>query len=347
MDKLKISVVMPVYNVEKYLKGAVASILSQSYDNFELILVDDCSPDSCGEMCDEIAKGDARVKVIHKPVNQGLGLARNTGMEHCTGDYITFVDSDDTVESDTLEKLAGFIDGGKYQIVAFGLVQDYINADGEIAFSDEIKADEEMQAFNRADIARAAMQMDLQRIFPYACNKIYSRAFLQENSLLFDETKLMEDFVFNIAVFAKAESLLVVPDVFYHYMKPMHETLASAYNPDFFNLCKMRYGKEVELLEKAGVKDEFFRQAARDIFIKHILSVIIRNDNPKANLTFGQRHSLVKEILNDKTVTEMLKNSNTSSLAIKVLQFVFKAKLSLVSMLLAKVYEIKQSTKHR
>lgn len=90
----KISIIVPVYNVEKYLEKCVRSILAQTFTDFELILVDDGSPDSSGAMCDQFAEQDQRVKVIHKE-NGGLSDARNAGIELATGEYLGFVDSDD------------------------------------------------------------------------------------------------------------------------------------------------------------------------------------------------------------------------------------------------------------
>ena len=92
----KISVVIPVYNVEKYLDRCVASLINQPYKNLEIILVDDGSPDNCPAMCDEWAKKDSRIKAVHK-INGGVSSARNVGIDVSTGDYITFVDSDDYV----------------------------------------------------------------------------------------------------------------------------------------------------------------------------------------------------------------------------------------------------------
>ena len=100
----KVSVIVPVYNVEKYLDECVESILSQTYRNLEIILVDDGSPDRCPAMCDIWASRDKRVRVIHKP-NGGLSDARNAGIDACTGDYIMFVDSDDFIDRDAVAVL--------------------------------------------------------------------------------------------------------------------------------------------------------------------------------------------------------------------------------------------------
>lgn len=99
-----VSVVVPIYNVESYLKECVDSILFQTYKNIEVILVDDESPDSCGKMCDDYEKMDTRIKVVHKK-NGGLSDARNAGMKVATGDLITFVDSDDYISKDFIEIL--------------------------------------------------------------------------------------------------------------------------------------------------------------------------------------------------------------------------------------------------
>ena len=111
----KISVIVPVYNVEKYLDKCVESIVNQTYKNLEIILVDDGSTDSCPEICDEWAKKDNRIKVIHKP-NGGLSSARNAGMDSMTGSYIQFVDSDDYIKSNMIEVMYGNIIKGDYDV---------------------------------------------------------------------------------------------------------------------------------------------------------------------------------------------------------------------------------------
>ena len=100
-----ISIVVPVYRVERYLEKCIKSILAQSYTNIEIILIDDCSPDSCGDICDKYALQDSRIKVVHHVVNQGLSAARNTGTAVANGKYITYIDSDDVITLDYVEYL--------------------------------------------------------------------------------------------------------------------------------------------------------------------------------------------------------------------------------------------------
>ena len=126
---MKFSVIVPVYGVEKYLDECVESVLAQTYGDFELILVDDCSPDSCPAMCDEWAKKDSRIRVIHKPVNEGLGFARNTGIDAAQGEYILFLDSDDYIHVDTLKLCEENLRDSK-DVLVFGMELRYEDAAG-------------------------------------------------------------------------------------------------------------------------------------------------------------------------------------------------------------------------
>ena len=100
----KISVIIPLYKVEKYIRGCIDSVISQTYRNLEIILVDDGSPDACGKICDEYAEKDSRIKVVHRK-NGGLSAARNTGINFATGKYIAFVDGDDHIHPDMYSQL--------------------------------------------------------------------------------------------------------------------------------------------------------------------------------------------------------------------------------------------------
>ena len=113
------SVVMPVYGVEKHLKQAVESVLAQTYKNFEIILVDDASPDECPLICEEYAKKYGNIKCVHHEQNKGLSAARNTGLSYVSGEYVTFMDSDDYINSDLLERVKVSLDKNFADCVVF------------------------------------------------------------------------------------------------------------------------------------------------------------------------------------------------------------------------------------
>lgn len=126
MSSLKISVIVPVYNTEKYLRRCIDSILAQTFTNFELLLIDDGSEDTSGKICDEYAKKDARVRVFHKE-NCGVSSARNLGLENACGSYITFVDADDWIDERMYEEMLAVISETKCDIVCCDYLYEYEN----------------------------------------------------------------------------------------------------------------------------------------------------------------------------------------------------------------------------
>ena len=118
-----ITIIVPVYNVEKYIRECIDSLLNQTYKNLEIILVDDGSKDKSGEICENYANADSRVKVIHKE-NEGLGFARNTGLTVAQGKFVTFIDSDDWLENDALQLLYGALKKENADINAHKLAQN-------------------------------------------------------------------------------------------------------------------------------------------------------------------------------------------------------------------------------
>ena len=126
METSLVSIIIPVYNVEKYLDRCMQSVFLQSYKNLEIILIDDGSPDSCPRLCDEYGNIDKRVRVLHKK-NEGLGLARNSGLALATGKYVLFIDSDDYLSENMVEKLVCQAEFMNADIVYCGYFYETIN----------------------------------------------------------------------------------------------------------------------------------------------------------------------------------------------------------------------------
>ena len=120
-----ISVIMPVYKVEPYLPSAVESVLAQTFQDFELILVDDESPDNCPALCDAYARQYEQVQVLHKPKNEGLGAARNTGAAVARGRYLYYMDSDDWIDQDLFERVSASIQTYPAKVIMIGLLEEY------------------------------------------------------------------------------------------------------------------------------------------------------------------------------------------------------------------------------
>lgn len=293
---MKFSVIVPVYRTRAYLDLCVRSVLNQSCRDLELILVDDCCPDSGGKLCDEYAAQDPRVRVIHKPVNEGLGFARNTGLDAAQGDFILFLDSDDWLHPRALSRCDAFTDA---DILVFGTSFVY-----EKSGKEDVRIPKAATAQTEKEKADVFAMLTQARIFQFAWNKLYRREFLLKTGVLFEKTALIEDFLFNIALFPKAKNIRCITDALHFYRKPAHETLASKYSPEFFDLCKQKFTLEQAYLTQADAPE--YTGLIRESFVKHLISTVLRNFSPAAGLSHREQKQALTEMLSDPvTVSAM------------------------------------------
>ena len=204
----EISIIVPVYRVEKYIRRCVDSILNQTFHDFELILVNDGSPDNCGVICDEYAKQDSRICVIHKK-NGGLSSARNAGLDIAQGEYILFCDSDDYVAKDWCEKMLRAITMFPQCLVT----------------SDLLKVHEETRIHAGEHIANPVTEITFYQIVQkglsgYVCNKIFSNVLIRDNNLRFDEErKFAEDVPFVMEYCKLCKSYVLIDEPLYYYVQ--------------------------------------------------------------------------------------------------------------------------------
>ena len=199
----KISVIVPVYKVEKYLDRCVESIIEQSFTDFELILVDDGSPDKCPEMCDEWALRDNRIKVIHKE-NGGLSDARNAALDVASGDYISFIDSDDYVSSDFLESMYAAVNKYNCKMAVSNLASLY--DDGSV---------KDMYSPKKTETYVTGEEMYDTLYKPDMCIKLFDRSIFED--LRFPKGKLYEDcFIYHL-ILEKLDGLVYVGKTMYYY----------------------------------------------------------------------------------------------------------------------------------
>lgn len=320
---MRFSVIMPVYNVEKYLETAVNSVLAQTFSDFELILVEDASPDNCAVLCDTLAKMDKRIKVIHNTVNSGLGGARNTGFSAAVGELILFMDSDDTIHPNTLELLNREANG--FDITVFGINRLFEDKNGK-TYKTEIHSPAPTVTDSLKESGQLLIELNKTGIFPFAWNKAYNRKFLLKCNHKFENAKLIEDFLYNVFLFQRTDKIKVIDDCLYNYRKPAHQTLANSYSPDFLELSKRKFSLEKELLKNAGADCEENLQFIYYVFIKHLLSYFVRNRAKSAKLSAKEQKQLIKNALNDQTVLNVLNEYKPNSLPLKVITFALRNK---------------------
>jgi len=207
---MKVSVIVPVYNVQDYLSKCIDSIINQTYRDFELILIDDGSTDSCGEICDKYASSDNRVRVIHQS-NSGPSAARNAGLDVAKGDYISFVDSDDYIHNQMLETMVKKITGTQADIAICNYA--FVDYQGNTIEHDSTI---ESESFISQDNLLGLLAKGwLPAVIP--CNKLYERSIF--DNLRYPSGKRYEDDFIAHKIIARAKKILLIPDYFYYYLQ--------------------------------------------------------------------------------------------------------------------------------
>lgn len=338
----KISVIVPVYRVEKYLGRCVNSLLGQTLSDIEIILVDDGSPDGCPALCDEFAKKDGRIKVLHKE-NEGLGLARNSGMSLAAGEYIAFVDSDDYVKSEMYRTLYEAAQRENADIAMCGLcciggimsakendVQNINCFDGYTVFDGKEGIDRLM-----LDISGALPKEDQDSRYGFSSVKnIYRKEVLEKNKIRFLSEKevMSEDVFFLLDFLDKCECAVGVPGAFYCYCRN-GESLSKSYRSDRFEKCRLIIdginGVLSKRMDESVYKiytDRLFQAYARAACMQEIQFA------PSNGIDKKELDRRLKAICNSSRLKTTLKNYPWHKLPSTQAAFAFTMRFSLVGL---------------
>lgn len=234
----RLSIIVPVYKVEKYIHKCVDSILNQTFTDFELILVDDGSPDNCGRICDEYAEKDSRVRVIHKK-NGGVSDARNVGVVESKGEYISFVDPDDWIKLEAFELIFDFIDKEELDICIFDVceVRKDRQKDGKLFSQDTLFAGSD-----------ALCKILTDRIDNSPCNKVYSRK--AWSGVEFPIGRRFEDVATIYKTFCNVKDIGYLNKALYYYLKREGSAIALSFDAQRRYECFLGYKERYEFSRK-------------------------------------------------------------------------------------------------
>ena len=304
MNKYFISIIMPIYNAEKYVKKSIDSLLNQTTDEIEIILVDDGSTDSSGSICDEYAQLE-NVKIIHKE-NGGTCTARNTGLTYANGRYISFVDSDDFMDLDAYEKIICILRKNEVDILDFGW--RYISETGEK--TENLCGNEKNTLFDENYIKNIILPplLNLKKdqehfIFDFSCMKIFKKEIIDKHNIRFDENRrVWEDRIFIVEFLKYSKSYYCMDECFYNYVS-VPNSLSRRYNEQFLEIILANYNLYVDLF---GNEYDFSVQCVTDYWCNSIENMIIKQ------LQVKNEHQEVieniKNILNEDQVNYWYQN---------------------------------------
>ncbi|MGN1123076.1 MAG: glycosyltransferase family 2 protein [Eubacterium sp.] len=302
-----ISIIVPIYKVEKYIRQCVDSIISQTLKDIEIILVDDGSPDNCPSICDEYAGKDGRVRVVHKE-NGGLISARKAGLEASSGEYVCFVDGDDWIEPDMYEHISRSINETNADCVITQFYYEYPN--------NPTKSDYKLskKLYSRAEIEEEifpTMLFDNQYyrfgIYPNCWTKTFKRELLEKHLMDTDDRiRMGEDIAFTYPCLMECQTIAFIDRALYHYrINP--ESMTKAYDPDLQNIIYLPY----EALVKKSAQLNVDLSGQLPYYLLYLVNFVIRNeanaDNPK---TKAEKNAVLDEIVDNDTVVSAMDKIN-------------------------------------
>lgn len=346
MKEALITVVVPVYKVEKYLDRCVESIVNQTYRNLEIILVDDGSPDRSGQMCDVWAEKDNRIQVIHKK-NAGLGMARNSGMEASTGEYICFVDSDDYIDVTTVEKSYTTMIRENAQIVVFGLTR--VNAQGDevrkiipeperTCFREEAVQKEFLPDF----IDPEHISVKNRNLCLSAWSGMYSMDLVRSTGWRFvsEREMISEDSYSLIWLYSYVKSVAVLPEALYFYCE--NETsLTQTYREDRFEKIKEFHGQCTKMAMEMGYSRAICVRIS-GLFLAFTIAAM--KQIAAADLPAGRQKSILSGIVDDTLMQSILhdKDCQYRSPLRRILFFAMRRKWYGFVQLLLRLQQLKE-----
>lgn len=337
----KVSIIVPVYNTEKYLKQCIDSIISQTLKDIEIIIIDDGSAQECASFCDELAKSDSRIQVIHKE-NGGLGFARNSGINAAHGEYIGFVDSDDYIKPMMYETLYTSAVKTDADLAISGICFVGGNTFSQSGDYIEKNCFEKDTVFEKGDIKNLLLgvvgalpqESDDSRYGVSVCKNIFKRSLLSEKNIeFFSERKFIsEDTLFMVDFIKHAKNVVGINGAFYCYRRN-DDSLSKSYKIDRFEKT-MIFLSELESHIKDTIdKDEYNLYLSRLIqgYGRVLCSqeIIHANDN---NIKYPVLKKRLKEICTHEKLSEALKSYPWYQLPKKQAAFAFAMKYKLYFM---------------
>ncbi len=294
-----VSVVIPVYKVEDYLAGCISSVLGQSYRNIEIILVDDGSPDSSPAICDSYARLYDNIHVIHKE-NGGSSSARNAGMEMARGDYIMFVDSDDTIPEHALERLLGVaIDERCDVVVPDRYYKVWIDGKRSLCYH----FPKELQTSDPRDFAIDVLIRHARAWRAHAL--LYAKQTLSDASACFPLGYTGEDFPFNLQVLGKARKIGFLEESTVNYLQ-RPGSITKTFNPDFFNTILYLDRCARSFIAEHPTEDGRGEAAVEILLCRNVVVYLISVYSSRSGLGREERDDLFERIVGDALVERAL-----------------------------------------
>ena len=340
-DAPLVSIVMPVYGTEAYVGRAIQCVRLQTYDNWELIIVDDCTPDASADIAREAAASDERIRIISHKSNRGLASARNTGIAAAHGEFLWMPDSDDFYDADLLERAvegALSVEGGA-DLVMFGLVEEYFDARGKHLYDHDLPLDEGVFATSES-WHPLVMGWENSTHLGYAWNKLWRTDRIRSLNLRYETVKLIEDVLFTAEYLKDARSVVVISGMPYHYAKRRGFSLtgANAFSAkEYWELLERRVRTLKDLLEDWGAFDDDARSTLGGLYCRFVVSALERTFFSGESWTHADRVSWLAEMREGDLFKALVPYARSTSMPVKMAVSALQAKSDLGILAIARM----------
>lgn len=322
MSDVKISAIMPVYKVEKFIGKCIESLQAQTLTEWELFAVDDGSPDNSGAICDEYAKNDSRITVIHKE-NGGAPSARNTAIPKAKGEYLYFVDSDDWAEPTMFEDMYKAAKENDAQLVVAGYYIDTYYSDTEYYTQEQTLPTKVFSS--QREFREYAHNMFDKNLLYTPWNKLFSRKYIMDNDIRFKNT-FWDDFPFNLDVVRDVERVVLMEDKYYHFMRARAESETAKYRSDMYDKREEEHGWMLDLYKHWGVDSAESQEMIQRRYIERIVGCVENVTNSACTLSTKEKKAEIKAMLNSERTRTALKLAKPNSTVMKIMLIPYKMK---------------------
>lgn len=310
-----ISVIVPVYGVEKWVGRAIESVQAQTFEDFELILVDDGSPDNSGAICDAYASRDARIRVIHKE-NGGAASARNAAIAEARGEYFFFMDADDWCEPAMLEDLYRLAKQDDLDLVVAAFYIDTYYSDEK--YFREVKSVPAHAFATQREFRERAHELFDKNLLYTPWNKLYRAAYLRERGIVFPNV-WWDDLPFNLAVVRDVQRVAVTDTPYYHFLRARSESENTKYRPGTFEKREEEHGWMRELYAHWGVDSDEAREFIARRHVERVVGCIETVTCRDCPLSAEERKAEVRRMVLAPSVQEAVAQARPQSFMLRLM----------------------------
>lgn len=325
MEQPFFSVIIPVYEAEKYLRKAIDSIRMQTFTSWELVLVDDESKDDSWKICQEYAKKDERILAIRQEQNLGANAARKRGLEQIHGKYVTFMDADDYIEDIMYADIFSVLMAHPAQLTVSGAIEEYYDKNGNcsnkktitpVCAKDKVSvyasSSESSQGIrvqfckDEQECRESILSLEKHTLYGYFWNKFYEVSYLKAHMNAFRSQRMLEDAEFNLDYAQNITTMNLVGDAYYHYCKRCETSLTTGWYKEYYEIHRNHVERLLRQQESWNLADEVCRRELAAIYARYICSALERNCEKAANMTHKDRKEWIRQIYSDVLYEDLI-----------------------------------------